>query len=117
MKKSFLILIVILFYRCDYLECSSEKLSESDETFLLDLNRKYSNFEIYKDDCFPLGYYNVQNKNKTRIDTLTIKKILDITLEHKCVPNRIKVYGFENDFKFILYNVEDKHLILLPSDL
>lgn len=117
MKKTLLLSLLTLIFSCDSIYCSSEKLSKLDEKFLFELNSKFSDFDIYPDECYPLGHYNVRIRNETKIDTLALKSILNLTLERKSLPDRIQVFGSKNDFKFILYKVKNKYMILLISDL
>lgn len=106
-----------LLQNCDYVMCSDNTLSLQDQTILYTLNNQYANFEIYSDDCLPLGYYNVRIKSRFKTDTLMLYKILDQTLEKKVVPNQIQVFSSESDLKFILYKIKDKHMILLPDHI
>ena len=117
MRNIIVILVLIAIHSCDYIYCSDEKLSSLDEHILLELDKKYAEIEIYPDKCLPLGYYNVRVNNDSEIDTITLTRILDQTLQSNIAPDRMRVYGSEDNFKFILYKTQGKHLILLPSDL
>ena len=117
MKLLIYIFTLLSLTACNFLTCSGDKLSETDLLKINRLNKEFHQFTIYPDDCFPLGYINLSNRDWVKIDTMQIFTVLDRSIEMGIQPDRIQVFNSNGIFMFVAYIPESgKHEILTPGD-